>query len=101
MRLKYSHRKITMTFTYFQTASRLPWVKKARSAEVGALAPAFEKSASDFKLRQKVLICKSAIHIVTFKVRTINKIVQLLEQRTSVVEHNIDMIYGEKTLIPS
>ena len=40
----------------------------ARPAEVGALAPEFEKSATELKLKQKLLKCKSAIKIATFDV---------------------------------
>ena len=51
--------------------------KEARSAEVGALAPVFEKSAAELKLKQKLLKCKRTIQLVTFNVRTLNRIGQL------------------------
>ena len=42
------------------------------SAEVGALAPMFEKSATElkFKPKLKLLKCKSTVHIATLNVRT-------------------------------
>ena len=90
---KNSHQKITMT--HIQTTSpnhiALHVDKKAvRPAEVGALDSVFEKSATE--LKQKLLICKCTIQIMTFNVRTLNKIGQLLELTASAIEHNIDMI---------
>ena len=64
--------------------------KEARSAEVGALAPAFEKSATE--LKQKLLKCKRTIQIATFTVITLNRIAQLPELTPSVIDHNIDII---------
>ena len=61
----------------------------AHSAEVGNLAPMFEKSTTEFKLRQKLLRCKSTVHIGTFNVRTLNRIGQLPELTASVAEHDI------------
>ena len=67
--------------------------KGACPAEVGALAPVVEKSATELKLKQKLLKCKSTIQIATFNVRTLNRIGQLLELTASAIDHNIDMIY--------
>ena len=54
-----------------QTTSLFTQVKKGVGpAEVGARAPVFEKSAIEFKLKQKLLKCKSIIKIATFNVRT-------------------------------
>ena len=50
----------------------------------------FEKSATE--LKQKLLKCKRTIHIVTFNVRTLNKIGQLPELTASAIGHNIDII---------
>ena len=66
--------------------------KGARSAGVKALAPVFEKSATELKHKQKFLKCKSIIHIATFNVRTLNRIDQLPELRGSALEHNIDIV---------
>ncbi len=65
--------------------------KGARPAEVGALASVFEKSATELK-RPKLLKCKQTLQIVTFNVRTLNRIGQLPELITSVVEHKINII---------
>ena len=65
--------------------------KVARPAEVGALASVFEKSATELK-QKKLLKCKQTIQIVTFNVRTLNRIGQLPELTASVVEHKIDII---------
>ena len=48
-------------------------------AEIGALAPVFEKSATELKQKQNLLKCKSPIQIATFNVRTLNRIGQLLD----------------------
>ena len=66
--------------------------KGARPAEVGALAPVFEKSPMELKLKQKLLKCKRTRQIATFNVRTLNRIDQLLELTASAIDHNIDMI---------
>ena len=57
---KNSHRKITMTHTqttYINCIALRTDKKRARSAEVGALASVFEKSATELK-QQKLLKCK-------------------------------------------
>ena len=66
--------------------------KGTRPAEFGALASVFEKSATELKLKQKLLKCKQTIQIATFNVRTLNRIGQLPELTASVVEHKIDII---------
>ena len=65
--------------------------KGARSAEVGALASVFEKSATELK-RPKLLKCKQTLQIATFNVRTLNRIGQLPQLIASAVEHKIDII---------
>ena len=90
---KNSHQKITMTHTQTTYINRIALhagKKGARPAEVGALASVFEKSATE--LKQKLLKCKQTIQIVTFNVRTLNRIGQLPELTASAVEHKIDII---------
>ena len=92
---KNSHRKIIMTQT--QTTCRngialRAGIKGTRSAGVGALGLVFEKSATELKLKQKLLKCKSTIQIATFNVRTLNRIGWLLELTASAIYHNIDLI---------
>ena len=64
--------------------------KGASPAEVGALASAFEKSATE--LKQKLLKCKHTIQIATFNVRTLDRIGQLPELTASTIDHNIGII---------
>ena len=83
---------MTHTQTTYTTRIALRAGKKgARPAEVGALASVFEKSAIELK-RQKLLKCKQTLQIVTFNVRTLNRIGQLPELIASAVEHKIDII---------
>ena len=92
---KNNHRKITMTHTqttYINRIALRTGKKGARSAEVGALASVFEKSATELK-QQKLLKCKQTIQIATFKVRTLKRIGQLPELTASAIEHKIDIIY--------
>ena len=91
---KYSYRKITMTLTQTLCLYRIALragLKEALSAEVGALAPVFEKLATELKHNEIFLKCKSTIQIMTFNVRKLNKTDQLLELTASVLEHNIDI----------
>ena len=86
---KSSHRKITMTHTQTAYTNRIALragKKRARPAEVGALASVFEKSGTE--LKQKL----QTIQIARFNVRTINRIGQLPELTASAVEHKIDII---------
>ena len=64
--------------------------KRVCPVEIGALAPVFEKSATVLKLKPKLLKCKSIIQIVTFNIRILNEIGQLLT--ASAIDHNIDII---------
>ena len=64
--------------------------KGTRPTLAGALAPVFEKSATE--LKQKLLKCKWTIQIATFNVRTFNRIRQLPELTASAIDHNIDII---------
>ena len=63
--------------------------KRARPAEVGALALVFEKSATELK-RPKLLKCKQTLQIATFNVRTLNR--TTTRAFASAVEHKIDII---------
>ena len=65
--------------------------KGARPAEFGALASVFEKSATELK-QSKRLKCKQTLQIVTYNVRTLNRIGQLPELIASAEEHEIDII---------
>ena len=77
--------------TYINRIALRAGKKGARPAEVGALAPVFEKSATELK-QQKLLKCKQTIQIATFNVRTLNRIGQLPELTASAVKHKIDII---------
>ena len=77
--------------TYINFIALRTGKKGARPAELGALASVFEKSATEFK-QQKLLKSKQTIQIVTFNVRTLNRIGQLPELTASAVEHKIDII---------
>ena len=94
MKSKYSHQKISMILT--QTYERVK-KKKVRSAEVGALDTVFKKSVA--KLKQKLLKFKSTIKIVTFNVRTLNRIGQLPELTASVIDHRYHL-YGKTLSTP-
>ena len=56
-------------------------------AEVEALAPVSEKPATELKVKpkQKLLKCKSTVHIVIFNVRTLNRIGQQTELWQSMI----------------
>ena len=84
-----------MTYTQTTRPNRISLragKKRSRFAEVGVLAPVFEKSATKLKLKQKLLKCKRTIKIATFNVRTLNRIGQLLELTASAIDYNIDII---------
>ena len=70
--------------------------KGTRPARIGALNPVFEKSATELKLKQKLLKCKSTIHIVTFNVSVLNIIGQLPELTAYAIDLNIDVIFIQK-----
>ena len=91
---KNSHWNITMTHaqtTYINCIALRARKKGMRSAEVGALASVFEKSATELK-QQKLLKCKQTRQIVIFNFRTLNRIGQQPELTVSAVEHKIDII---------
>ena len=71
--------------------------KGARPAEVGAVVPVFEKSATKLKLKQKLLKCKSTIQIATFSVRTLNRI-RPLPELTSAIDQNLICIQVHRYL---
>ena len=64
----------------------------AHPAEVGALAPVFEKFTTELKLKQKLLKCKCTIQILTFNIRTLNRMGQIPELTALVTDHIIDII---------
>ena len=66
--------------------------QEACFVEIGILASAFEKSATELKHKQKLLKCKSTVYIATLNVRTLNRIDQLLV----LTEHNIDIVCVQK-----
>ena len=70
--------------------------KRARPPGFGALARLFEKSATELKLKQKLIKCQSTLQIATFNVWTLSRIGQLLELTASAIDHNIDVIYIEE-----
>ena len=78
--------------TYINRIALRAGTKGARPAEVGTLASMFEKSATELKLKQKLLKCKQTIQMATFNVRTLNRIGQLPELTAAAVEHKIDII---------
>ena len=57
------------------------------------LGPTVEKPATENRQNQKLLKCKSIIQIVTFNVKTLNRISQLPVLRVSAVDHNIDIVW--------
>ena len=96
---KNSHQKITQKHaqTTCPNCIALHAGKKGvRPAEVGALVSASEKSATEVKLKQKLLKSKCTIQIVTFNVTSLNRISQLLELTASAIDHNIDIICIEE-----
>ena len=66
--------------------------QEAHSPMVGALAPVFEKSATDSKPKPKLLKCKKIVNIAAFNIRTLNTVNQLPELAASADKHNIDII---------
>ena len=70
--------------------------KGKRSAEVGAKAPVFEKSAAELKIKQRLRKYKIPIQIATFNVRTLNRIGQIPELTALEIDHKIDMICIQK-----
>ena len=66
--------------------------KGARPAKVGALASVFYKSATELKLKFFYWNANAQLQIVTFNVRTLNRIGQLPELTASAKDHDIDLI---------
>ena len=60
------------------------------SAQVRALSPGFEKSATEF--RPKLLTYRNIVNIVTFNIRTLSIVNQLAELTAFAAEYNIDII---------
>ena len=56
----------------------------------------FEKSATEFRHKQKQFKCKSIIQIVTFNVRTFDRIGELPELTASAIDHSIDIVYVQE-----
>ena len=71
--------------THIQTTCPNDMASRARKK--GA-RPVFEKSATELKLKQKLLKCKRTIQIATFNVKTLNRIGQLTELTASAIDHN-------------
>ena len=91
---------MTLTQTICPNCSTLRTGKnEVRSVELGALAPVFEKPATELKVKpkQKLLKCKSTVHILIFNVRTLNRIGQQTELTASVAEHDIDLLRCKST----
>ena len=74
--------------------------KRVCPTEFGGLAPVFEKSVKELKLKQKVLKCKRTIEIATFKVRTLNRIGQQPELTATAMDHNRHNMHT-RTQIPT
>ena len=55
-----------------------------------------KKSAKELKLKQKLLKCKRTIQIVTFNVRTLNRIGLIPELTT--IDHNIVIICSQEPI---
>ena len=92
---KNSHRKIALTYTQITCPNNIALrasQKRVRPAEVNVLISVFEKSATEFKLKQELLKWKRTIQIMTFNARTLNRIGQLPELTASAIDHNIDII---------
>ena len=95
MRIKDSYWKTTVTNTQTTCPNHITLragPKWARPAEVGTLAQEFEKSATKFKLKLKLLKCKRTVQIATFNVRTLNRIRRLPKMTFSAIYHNVDII---------
>ena len=67
----------------------------AYSADVKPPAIEFKKSTTEPKPKPKLLTCKSTVHIVTFNVKTLNRLKQL-----PAVEHNIEIICIQEQILP-
>ena len=90
MRIKHSHRKFTMIHIQTSCANRITGKKGARLAELGTLAPVFEKSATE--LKQKLLKCKSTIQRAAFNVGTLIRIGQRPVLTASENDYNRDIV---------
>ena len=66
--------------------------KGERPSGIRDLARVFEKSTTEFKLKQILLKCKSIIQIATFKVGYLYRKGQLSELTAPVIYHNIETI---------
>ena len=91
---KNSHRKITITHTQTNCPNRI--ALRAGKKGVGALVSVFEKSATELKLKQKLLKYKRTIQIATFNVRTLNRIGQLPDLTQSTIDRYKDKMYQQE-----
>ena len=77
MRIKHNYQKITTTHTQTTCPNCIALhegKKGVHPDEVRALAPVFEKSATELTLKQKLQKCQSTIQIATFNIRTLKRI---------------------------
>ena len=88
MRLKQSHRKITMTHTQTTCPNRVLLRLEPR--------PQCWKISYRAQTKTKINKCKHTIQIATFNVRTLNRIGQQPELTASAIYHNIICIQEHK-----
>ena len=74
------------------TQTTIPNRIALRAGKKGALAPVFEKSATELKHKQNLFKYKSTIQIAKFNVKTLNRKGQLPKVRASAIDHNIDIV---------
>ena len=95
MRLKYRHRKITMTITQIICPNRIALCAGKKGCVLLKLelwSQCLKNPLQSSNTKQKLLKRKNTIQIATFNVRTLNGIGQQGELTASVVEHNIDLV---------
>ena len=86
---------MTLIQTTYPNPIALHAVKQeVHSALAGALASVFKKLGTELKPKpkQKLLRCKTTVHVVTLNVRTLNRLGPPLELRASAAEHNTDIL---------
>ena len=88
---KNNQRKIAMTLIQTVCPNHIAYhagKQESHSAKIEPLAQVFKKSTTKLKLKPKpkLLRCKNTIHIVTFNIRSLNGVNQLLELTASAAE---------------